>query len=149
MPIYNLVTKPRLILILLPFQYNCFLFVDMTWCFLGAAEIVSHCIANKQIAFFQLHKGFDVLFSSTDNISFKQTNFPFFCASSCPSYLKSSCYEINMWSGPRSWPSSVAPTPAGRPAGRPMSERSRRSGRGQRCFTLRRFKRYPEFWKRL
>ena len=37
--------------------------------------------------------GFDVLINSTDNRSFKQTDFPFFCASSCPSYLKSSYYE--------------------------------------------------------
>ena len=90
-------------------------------------------------------KGFDILISSTDNRSFKQTNFPFFCASSCPSYLKSSYYEINMRSRPRSWPSSVA----SRPAGRPGSGRSRRKGRWQRCFTLRRFKSYPESWKTL
>ena len=30
----NLVTKPPLILIMLPFQYNCFLFVDMIGGFL-------------------------------------------------------------------------------------------------------------------
>ena len=60
-------------------------------------------------------KGFDVMFSSTDNRSFKQTNFPQFCASSCLPYLKSSYYEINIWSRPRSWPSSVASRPAGRP----------------------------------
>ena len=84
-------------------------------------------------------KGFDVLFSSTDNRSFKQTNFPFSCASSCPFYLKSYYCEINMWSRPRSWPSSVASRPAGRPAGRPGSGRSRRRGRWQICFTLRRF----------
>ena len=83
------------------------------------------------------------MISSTDNRSFKQTNLPFFCASSCPSYLKSSYYEINMRSRPRSWPSSVASRPAGRPAGRPGSGRSRRRGRWQRCFTLRRFERYP------
>ena len=94
-------------------------------------------------------KGFDVLFSSTDNRGFKQTNFPFSCASSCPSYLKSSYHEINMWSRPRSWPSSVASRPTGRPAGRPGSARSRRRGRWQRCFTLRIFKRYPEFKRRL
>ena len=91
-----------------------------------------------------LLKGFDVLFSSTDNRSFKQTNFPFLCASSCPSYLKSLYYKINMWSRPTSWPSSIA----SRPAGRPGSGRSRR-GRWQRCFTLRRIKIYPEFWRRL
>ena len=50
---------------------------------------------------------------------FKQTNFPFFCACSCPSYLKSSDYEINMW--PRSWHSSVASGPAGWPE-RKMAE---------------------------
>ena len=80
-------------------------------------------------------KGFNVLFSSTDNRSFKQTNFPCSCLSSCPSYLKSSYYEINMWSRLRSWSSSVASRPAGRPAGRPGSGRSRRRGRWQRCFT--------------
>ena len=100
----------------------------------------------KKLKLWRNSKGFDVLFRSTDNISFKQTNFPFFCASSCSSYLKSSNYENNLWSRPRSWPSSVAPRPAGRPEGRPGSGRSRRRGR---CFTLRRFKRYPEFWRRL
>ena len=34
-------------------------------------------------------KGFDVLFSSSDNRSLKQTNFLFFCASSWHYYLKS------------------------------------------------------------
>ena len=67
----------------------------------------------------------------------QETNFHFFCVSSCPSYLKSSYYEINMWTRPRSWPSSVA----SRPAGRPGSGRSRRRGRWQMCFTLRRFER--------
>ena len=41
-------------------------------------------------------KCFDVLLSSTDNRSFKQTNFHFYFVSSCPSYLKSSYYEINI-----------------------------------------------------
>jgi hypothetical protein len=94
-------------------------------------------------------KGFDVLFSSTDNRIIKQTNLPFFCVSSFPSYLKSSYYEINMRSWPRSWLSSVASMPARRPAGRPGSGRSIRRGRWQRCFAPRRFKRYPEFWRRL
>ena len=84
------------------------------------------------------------MFSSTDNRSFKQTNFPLFWANSCPSYLKSSDH-MNMWSRPRSWPSSVAP----RPAGWPGYGRSRRRGRWQRCFILRRFNPYPTFWSKL
>ena len=50
MLIYNLVTKPPLILIMFLFQNICFLFVDMTGCLLRAAESVFHCIANNQIA---------------------------------------------------------------------------------------------------
>ena len=38
-------------------------------------------------------KGFNVLLRTTDNRSFKQTNFYFFFVRSCPSYLKSSYYE--------------------------------------------------------
>ena len=75
----------------------------------GSKSAVEPCLVKL--------KGFDVLFSSTHNRSFKQTNFLFSCASSCPSYLKRSYYEINMWSTPRSWLSSVASRPAGRPQG--------------------------------